>query len=34
MARIKREMTKLLNLPGVLVENIQDTEETLIVSVN
>ena len=33
MARIKREMTKLLNLPGVLVENIQDTEETLIVSV-
>nr|WP_228060475.1 MULTISPECIES: hypothetical protein [unclassified Coleofasciculus] len=26
-------MTKLINLPGVIVENIQDAEETLIVSV-
>lgn len=33
MARIKREMTKILNLPGVIAEKIQDTEGTLIVSV-
>ena len=30
---VKREMTKLLNLPGVLVETIQDTAGVLILSV-
>lgn len=30
---IKREMTKLLNLPGVIVEKMQETGETLILSV-
>lgn len=30
---MKRTMTKLLNLPGVIVEDSKDTAETLILSV-
>ena len=30
---MKREITKLLNLPGVIVEDSTETEETLILSV-